>query len=75
MTIGPDSFLGSGNGVEDNGAVTSGALVVFRQPGGTPPINRLKSLTPLAYLPSWRGLDRRRLGPRRAMILNAGSNR
>jgi hypothetical protein len=37
---------------------------VFRQPGGTPPINRLKSLTPLAYLPSWRGLDRRRLGPR-----------
>ena len=51
------------------------ALIVFLQPGGTPPINRLKSLTPLAYLPSWRGLDRRRLGPRRAMILNAGSNR
>jgi tRNA-splicing ligase RtcB (3'-phosphate/5'-hydroxy nucleic acid ligase) len=43
--------------------------------GRDPTPNRLKSLTPLAYLPSWRGLDRRRLGPRRAMILNAGSNR
>jgi hypothetical protein len=30
---------------------------VFQQPGGTPPINRLKSLTPLAYLPSWWGLE------------------